>query len=174
MIETQRLILRAWQDRDIQPFAQMNADPQVMKYFPATLDSEKSLHLYQRVTSLMDSQGWGWWALERKDSGEFIGATGLMTAEFDAWFTPALEVGWRLAKKHWRKGYATEAAAAALDYANNTLHVSEVVSFTSVTNKPSIGVMEKIGMQRQRPNFAHPNVLCDSPLSEHVLYKKKF
>ena len=145
-----------------------------MRYFPAVQSRERSLQTYHKAKNLIARQGWGWWALQLKESGEFIGATGLMKVEFDAWFTPALEVGWRLAKKHWRNGYASEAASAALDYARNVLQQPEVVSFTATANLPSIGVMEKIGMQRQQPDFDHPNVAPESPLCRHVLYKIRF
>lgn len=173
-LESKRLILRQWQDSDLKPFAEMNADPEVMRYFPGTYSFQESEKLFAKMQNIINVNGWGWWALEHKETGEFIGATGLVSVLFDAHFVPAVEVGWRIRREHWRKGYASEAASVALEFAQNTLKLPKVVSFTAVQNVPSIGVMEKIGMQRILPNFDHPNVSDDSQLKEHVVYEVKF
>src|SRR5687768_2969373 len=112
-METTRLSLRQWREEDGAPFAQVNADAGVMKYFPATLSAVESNSHMQRLSAAITERGWGLWAVELKASNEFIGFTGLNIPFFtDLPFCPCIEIGWRLAKKHWRKGYATEAAQA--------------------------------------------------------------
>lgn len=173
MLETQRLILRQWQPDDLPQFSAMNADPEVMRFFPSTLSEEESGKLLDKLRDLIEKQGWGWWALELKQSGEFIGTTGLMRVSFEEWFTPATEIGWRIAKQHWRKGYATEAANEALKFAEQSLALERIVSFTTMRNTASIGVMEKLGMQRVLPDFEHPQVPLETGLQRHVLYQKQ-
>lgn len=174
MLETERLILRQWQSSDLAPFAEMNADPEVMRYFPRPFTFAESEDSFRKVQNVINTNGWGWWALEHKETGEFIGATGLVSVLLHAYFVPAVEVGWRVRKQFWRQGYATEAANAAKDYAQYKLRLPKLVSFTAVQNIPSIGVMEKIGMTRLLPNFDHPNVEDDCPLKEHVVYEVRF
>lgn len=149
----------------------MNADPVVMEYFPETYTEERTRQFVERIRERWRELGYGLWAVERKDSGRFIGYVGLWRATFPARFTPAVEVGWRLAADQWGCGYATEGARAALDYGFETLGLDEIVSFTSVLNLRSIGVMERLGMRRDaRDDFEHPNV-PDGPLRAHVLYR---
>ena len=174
MLETFRLILRQWQDTDFQPFADMNADPDVMRYFPSVLPFDESKQLFDKMQNIINTNGWGWWAVENKVTGEFIGATGLVSVLFDAHFVPAVEIGWRIRKEHWRKGYATEAALVAMDYAKTKVRLPKLVSFTACENTPSIGVMKKIGMQQILPNFNHPNVPEGNPLQEHVVFEIQF
>ena len=173
MLETDRLILRQWQDADIEPFARMNADPEVMRYFPCVLSFEESKALFCKMQNITSTNGWGWWARESKESGEFIGATGLVSVLFEAHFVPAVEVGWRIRREHWRKGFATEAATAAKGYAKNKLRLPKLVSFTACQTVPSIGVMKKIGMSQIQPNFNHPNAPAGHPLQEHVVFEVK-
>ncbi|BDX06104.1 GNAT family N-acetyltransferase [Planctobacterium marinum] len=173
MLETQRLILRQWQPTDLPLFVEMNADPEVMRFFPSTLSTQQSTQLFEKLFSLIEQQGWGWWAIEAKESGDFVGTTGLMQVSFKEWFTPATEIGWRIARQHWRKGYATEAANEALKFAKHKLALRNIVSFTTVQNTPSIGVMEKLGMQRTLPDFDHPNVAEETGLRRHALYEKQ-
>lgn len=173
-LESPRLVLRQWQGADLQPFADMNADEEVMRYFPSPMSFEDSQRSFNKMQNIINTNGWGWWALEHKETGEFIGATGLVSVLFNAHFVPAVEVGWRIRREHWRQGYATEAALASLEFAKTTLKLPKIVSFTAVQNIPSIGVMEKLGMTRLLPNFAHPNVADDCPLKEHVVYEIKF
>lgn len=174
MLETTRLKLRQWQDSDLKPFSEMNADPEVMRYFPSVLPFEESRQLFDKMQNIINTNGWGWWALENKETGEFIGATGLVSVLFDAHFVPAVEIGWRISKEHWRKGYATEAALEAMNYAKTRLRLPKLVSFTACQNTPSIAVMQKIGMQQIFPNFSHPNVPKGSPMQEHVVFEIQF
>lgn len=169
-LETQRLKLRAWQESDLQPFAELNADKDVMHYFPSVLTREQSDTLADKFQHLILDHGWGFWAVELKATGQFIGFTGLNTQPEQFIFSPCVEIGWRLAKQYWHQGYATEAAKACLKFAFETLQLKEVVSFTAVHNTASEHVMQRLGMQAMF-EFNHPALTQESPLSRHILYK---
>ncbi len=150
----------------------MNADPVVMKYFPSALDRSESDAFVDRVEAHFDTVGFGLWAVEIVSTGAFAGFVGLWPASFDAHFTPAVEVGWRLRSDVWGRGYATEAAGLALDDGFSRLGIDEIVSFTAAVNQPSRRVMEKLGMRRDpADDFEHPSVAAGSPLRTHVLYR---
>jgi RimJ/RimL family protein N-acetyltransferase len=172
-LKTERLLLRAWDDADREPFARMNADPRVMVYFAAILTRAESDALVDRIEAHFAEHGWGAWAAELRATGEFIGFIGLNVPTFEAHFTPCVEIGWRLTPEHWGKGLATEGACAALDCAFIELRLPEVVSFTSVANLRSRRVMEKIGMTHDAADdFDHPGLPEAHPLRPHVLYRK--
>ena len=173
MIETDRLVLRQWKDEDLEPFADLNADTEVMRYFPYTYTQEQSNAIAKTCHDLIAERGWGLWAIETLDTGEFIGFTGLHVPSPELPFSPCVEIGWRLRKEFWGKGYATEAARASLWFAFEVLLFPEIVSFASVVNRPSIRVMEKIGMTDQHRNFRYHLVPKDHVLEEHVLYAMK-
>lgn len=170
MITTERLLLRQWQASDYAPFAALNADPQVMEYFPNCLTTEDSYVLAQRIQNLIEQQGWGFWALELQTSGTFIGFTGLNKPTAPFAFNPCTELGWRLAHPFWGFGYVTEAAQAALHFGFKQLQLPEIVAFTAVHNQRSRAVIQRLGMNYQY-DFAHPNLASDHPLSQHCLYK---
>jgi RimJ/RimL family protein N-acetyltransferase len=170
VLETPRLRLRQWQDVDREPFAAMSTDPEVMHYFPAVLDRNQSDALVDRAQGLIEERGWGFWALEIKASGEFVGFTGLHTPDPELPFSPCVEVGWRLARAHWGKGFATEAARRSLAFGFDQLGLNEIVSFTSLGNARSRAVMERLGM-RPDGEFDHPLLPPDSALRRHVLYR---
>ena len=163
---TARLLLRRWREADRAPFAALNADPLVMEHFPAVLTRADSDALVERIEAHFDEHGYGLWAVEA--DGAFVGFTGLAWQVYEAPFTPALEVGWRLARSAWGRGWATEAATAAL--AVGLEHVSSVVSTTALTNERSQRVMQRLGMRREL-EFDHPRVPEGSPLRPHVLYR---
>ena len=170
-LTTQRLILRPWREDDLEPFAALNADPEVMRFFPRLLDREQSDAMAHRIGSRVADEGWGLWAAEVKDGAPFIGFIGLQPIPFEAHFTPALEVGWRLDKAHWGRGYAPEGARAALDHAFGVLGYDEVVSMTTPANLPSQRVMQKLGLTRDpADDFDHPN-LPEWEHKRHVLYR---
>ena len=169
-LETERLKLRAWQESDLQPFAELNADKDVMLYFPSVLTREQSDNLADKFQHLILDHGWGFWAVELKATGQFIGFTGLNTQPEQFIFSPCVEIGWRFAKQYWHQGYATEAAQACLKFAFETLQLKEVVSFTAVHNTASEHVMQRLGMQAMF-EFNHPALTQESPLSRHILYK---
>jgi len=151
----------------------MNADPVVMEHFPAPLDRGQSDALIERIEAGFEANGFGLWALELRDSGEFIGFAGLAVPEFDAHFTPAVEVGWRLAHGAWGNGYATEAGQAALDFGFERVGLQQVVSFTTASNLRSRAVMERLGMTHDpADDFEHPGIPDSDPLSRHVLYRR--
>ena len=171
-LESPRLLLRQWCDADLSELAAMCADPQVMRYFPATLNYEESAALIRRIREHFAQHGFGLWALERKDSGALIGLTGLLQVGFSAPFTPAVEIGWRLARPHWRQGYASEAATTALAAGFEQLGLEQIVSFTADSNLPSQKVMQAIGMQHDpADDFLHPKLADGHPLKPHLLYR---
>lgn len=169
-LETPRLILRDWKDEDILPFARINSDIQVMEYFLKPLTGEETLAFYHRIKKEFTECGFGLYAVECKESHDFIGYVGFHQITFDVDFAPGVEIGWRLMAEKWGNGYATEAASACLEYARTNLKLKEVYSFTSLPNKRSERVMQKIGMKRIK-EFNHPLVDPDHPLYKHVLYK---
>ncbi|HET7475280.1 MAG TPA: GNAT family N-acetyltransferase [Dermatophilaceae bacterium] len=171
---TERLLLRRWRPADLEPFAAMNADPEVMRYFPSTLTREQSKELVERIEQGFEENGFGWWAAEVRASGAFIGCVGLWWLTFAAPFTPAVEIGWRLARPAWGHGFATEAARAALAYGFDQAGLTEIVSVTAVLNTPSRRVMERLGMARDpAEDFDHPRVPAGHELQRHVLYRKR-
>ena len=172
-IKTDRLLLRPWREEDLEPFAQLNADPRVMEYFCKLLSRQESdNHIIQFHSPHIDKYGWGFWAASLIETGEFIGFIGLKHVYFEAHFTPAVEIGWRLAFNHWGKGYATEGALAALQYGFNTLNLEEVVAYTAAQNKRSRRVMEKIGMHHDpQDDFDHPEIPEGHRLKRCVLYR---
>ncbi len=169
---TGRLWLRPWREEDVEPFAALNADPRVMEHFPSVSTREQTEAQVARIRAHFAQHGWGLWAVEVPGVAPFVGFVGLNTVPFTAPFTPAVEVGWRIAQAHWGQGYATEGARAALDVAFLRLGLPEVVSFTVPANVRSRRVMEKLGMHRDpSEDFEHPRVPEGHPLRRHVLYR---
>lgn len=170
-IDTPRLRLRQWRAADRAPFAALNADPRVMEHFPSTLDRAASDAIAERCEALIAERGWGFWAVERRDSGDFIGFVGLNVPTAALPFSPCVEVGWRLAHSAWGQGLASEAARAALAAGFETLGLAEVVSFTALSNRRSQAVMERLGMRRTAEDFDHPVLPEGHPLRRHCLYR---
>ena len=176
-LRTPRLSLRAWRPSDLEPFAAMNADPRVMRWFPATLDRASSDALAARLESQHAEHGYTCWAVEVLESGRgpapFVGFVGLMRPSFDPPFShsvPCVEVGWRLAADWWGLGVATEGARAALRFGLLEVGLAEVVSFTVPANLPSQAVMQRIGM-RYDGVFHHPRAALDDWWGPHVVYR---
>jgi ribosomal-protein-alanine N-acetyltransferase len=171
-LRTARLVLRPWTNEDFAPFAAMSADPKVMAHFPSTLSRAESDALAARISGEIEMQGFGFWALELPGAAPFIGFTGIRAVTFDAHFTPAVEIGWRLAPAHWGKGYATEAARAALAHGFGALGLGEIVAFTIPANTPSRAVMQRLGMTHdEADDFDHPALPEGHRLRRHVLYR---
>ena len=168
---TPRLILRRWRDSDRAPFAELNSDPEVMRYFPSTVDRAGSDGMIARVEKGFEALGYGLYAVEVKDGSPFIGCVGLAPVRAPNPLAPGVEIGWRLARRAWGRGYASEAARACLRLAFDRLGEDEVVSFTAVDNAPSRAVMRRIGM-RHAPerDFDHPALEVGHRLRRHVLY----
>ena len=170
-IETDRLVLRRWRDDDLEPFAALNADPEVMEFFPAPLTRVESDAFVARIDAGLAARGFGLWALELRSTGAFIGFTGLSVPGFDAPFTPCVEVGWRVARSSWGSGLASEAALESLRQGFVAHGLNEIVSFTYEGNLRSRAVMERIGMAHDpKDDFEHP-ALPGHRLAPHVLYR---
>lgn len=168
-----RLVLREWQERDRAPFAEMNADPAVMRYFPAPFTLEESNEAADRYNRQLERDGFTMFAVEDRLSGEFLGVLGAQVMRFAApnLPQPAVEIGWRLNTTAQGRGLATEGATAVLDYLRQLGSISDVVAITTPLNQPSRNVMQKLGMQhRPELTFDHPLVPADSPFKQHVLY----
>jgi len=171
-IATERLHLREWKAEDRAPFAALNRDPRVMEFFPRALEPPESDALANRIQASIAARGFGLYAAETRDTGAFIGFIGLAEVTFPAAFTPATEVGWRLARDAWGRGYATEGARAVIDHAFGALGFGALVSFTTEWNARSRRVMEKIGMTYDpSADFRHPQLPPDHKLAPHVLYR---
>jgi RimJ/RimL family protein N-acetyltransferase len=172
VLQTERLILRPWSDKDLAPFAALNADPRVREHFPSCLTRAQSDASAQKIRAAFDARGYGLWAVEVSGGAPFIGFIGLAEPSFTAPFTPCVEIGWRLAHATWGLGYATEGARTVLACAFERLGLAELVSMTTPGNARSRRVMEKLGMQRDpAEDFDHPNLPPRSPLRRHVLYR---
>ncbi len=169
-LHTARLVMRRWRDEDRDPYAAMNADPEVMRYFPATMDRAASDASVDRIEGLFDTQGFGWWALEVAGTGEFIGFTGLQPMPDGVPGAGGMEVGWRLARRAWHHGYATEAAAAAVGVGFEGVGLAEIWSMTAVLNLPSQAVMQRLGMTPYA-HFDHPKLAVGHPLRAHIVYR---
>ena len=171
-LETERLLLRRWREEDREPFAAINADPLVMEHFPAISSRDESDAIVERIESHFDRRGFGLWAVEVRRGAPFVGFVGLWTPTFEAHFTPAVEVGWRLGRDHWGYGYATEAARAAVDHGFEEHQLHEIVAFTVPGNFRSRRVMERLGMTHDpADDFEHPGIPAGHPLRRHVLYR---
>lgn len=171
-LRTERLWLRPWSAADLAPFARLNADARVMEFMPGVLSRAESDARVADMNAQLAERGFGLWAVEVPGVAPFIGFVGLAVPRFTAAFTPCVEIAWRLAAEHWGRGYATEAARAALAFGFGTLALHEVVSFTAVINRRSRAVMERLGMTRDpAEDFDHPSLAAGHPLQRHVLYR---
>lgn len=168
-IQTDRLVLRPWKERDFSSFRKLNADSRVMEFYPSTLTQEESDQKAKKIQANIEKNGWGFWAVSELGKDNFMGFIGLNEVTFSAPFTPAIEVGWRLHFAYWGKGYATEGAKACLDYGFNTLKLDEIIAFTTAENTRSRRIMEKIGMRHHpQDDFDHPKLSI-----RQVLYRSK-
>ena len=173
-LETDRLILRRWEYGDLVPFRAINGDPRVMEFYPSVNDATESDRILRAAETHFDQHGFGLFATELKSSGELLGFVGLQRIPYETHFTPAVEIGWRIAFEHWNKGYATEAARACLDDGFTRLGLAEIVAMTAVINHRSRRVMEKLGMTyNSKDDFDHPKVAEGHILRPHVLYRLK-
>lgn len=169
-LRTSRLLMRRWRDSDLEPFAAMNADPAVMRYFPALMARADSDAFVSLIERRFDEQGYGLWALEVLETGRFIGFTGLNPMPKEVPGAGGVEVGWRLARSAWGRGYATEAGRAALGVAFGAAGLPEVWSLTARLNEPSVAVMRRLGLSYVA-SAPHPALDSASPLAEHVFYR---
>lgn len=173
-LRTRRVLLRQWQDSDLDAWCEMNADPEVRAYFPKTLTRDEALGEATRIRTGIARRGWGMWALELPGVVPFAGFVGLNVPAITVDWMPEVEVGWRLSRAAWHKGYATEGALAALEFAFSELALEQVVAMSVATNAPSHRVMDRIGMLRDATcDFDHPMVPPEWPLKRHILHRIK-
>ncbi len=172
IIETPRLILRTWTTADIEPYYHINQDLKVIQFLRGPLSEAEIQEFIHLKNQQQVERGYTLWAAQLKKTAELLGFIGLNYTDWPAHFTPAVEISWRLGSMHWNQGYATEGAKAALAYGFNTVGLNEIVSFTIPANRPSIRVMEKIGLIcHEKGDFAHPRLPAHHPLSHHILYR---
>lgn len=172
-IETERLFLRQYESSDLESFIDLNQDEQVMEFFAIRNTAEESTRIVENIKKSIDTKKYGFFAVEEKATGEFVGYIGINDIGMNVDFKPGVEIAWRLLPKYWGKGYATEGALACLDFAKNTIGLSKVYAFTSVPNVRSASVMQKIGMKYVK-EFGRPTIPVDHPLHLHVLYEINF
>lgn len=173
-LRTPRLLLREWREADAEPFAAMSADPEVMQYLPPLPDRATCEAWIVRMRQHNDEHGFSYWAVELPGEASLIGAIGLNRVGFALPFAPAVEIGWRLARAYWGKGYAQEAARAAIDDGFARLHLDEIVAFTVPANRRSWRLMERLGMTRNpAEDFDHPAFAEGHKLRRAILYRIK-
>ncbi len=170
LFASSRLLFSVWKDSDLEWFAQMNADKEVMQFFPKTLTKQESADFLKRLQKHQDTNGYCYYKVVEKQASKPIGFIGLAYQTYDTHFTPATDIGWRLKKEFWGKGYATEGAQRCLDFAFQELDLNEVISTCIVQNKPSENVMQKMGMQKQG-HFQHPRLVKHPEIQNCVWYK---
>ncbi len=174
MYETKRLILRTWQDSDIEPFVALNQDPKVMEFFPKPYTRMETIPMMNRCNLHFITHGYTLFACELKENHQLIGFVGLIHSDSNLPFAPCIEIGWRLAHEYWGQGLAFEAAQKCLEIGFNKFNLDEIVSFTAKGNKRSEQLMQKLGMVHDvMGDFYHPKIQKDHPLSLHVLYRLK-
>ena len=172
MITTARLILRPWVDSDLDDLTAINADPAVHQWLGGPIDRAMTAASIERQRGYQQAHGFCFWAACLRDGGALIGMIGLQPVRFEASFTPAVDIGWRLGSAAQGLGLATEGARAALDYGLHVLHLPRIVAFTAVTNRASRAVMERIGMVHDTDgDFDHPSLADGHPLRRHALYR---
>ena len=172
MIETERLVLRAWRDADRAPFAAMGADPEVMHYLAGTIDRAASDAIINRLEAEQVSRGHTFWAIEHRADGQFLGFCGLrIGGHLGTPVVDELEIGWRLRRDAWGRGFAREAAEASIAWGWQTLSNGRISAWTVEANRASWGLMQRLGMIRMPAlDFDHPRLPDDSPLRRHIVY----
>lgn len=172
IIETERLILRTWEDKDSEEYYHINQDPEVIELLLGSLTMQEVKDFMSAMNEQFAKLEFTLFAAEEKSTGKLIGFIGLNPPKWESHFTPCVEIGWRLGSQYWNQGYATEGAKAVLEYGFNKCGLTEIVSFTVPANTRSIRVMEKLGMLRDlKGDFTHPKLSLNHKLSKHVLYK---
>lgn len=172
MIETSRLLVRPWQERDLAPFAAMSADREVMRYLLMPDTPDAVAPWIGRQVAHQAEHGCCFWAVEERATSGFVGAVGLRHIAYEAHFSPAVELGWRIAQPFWGRGYAPEAGSAAIEFGFGRLKLSEIVATTCPANAKSRRVMSKLGMTHMSTDdFNHPQIAEHNPLCRHVLYR---
>jgi len=171
-LESERLLLRSWRDEDVRQWVAMSADPRVMRFFPSTYEADRATVMAQTFRERLEADGYGWWVLEAKNVSPFVGVIALQKVPFEAHFTPAFEIGWRLKPEFWGRGYASEGSKLATLFAFDVLNLDEIVAMSAVQNIPSQRVMERLGMTHDpRDDFDNPRLEDGHPLRRHALWR---
>ena len=169
LFTSDRLGFRNWRSTDLKTMSSINADKEVMQYFPSTQTAERTQQFINRMQEQYAERGYCYFAAEKLSNQELIGFIGLAYQSYEAPFTPCVDIGWRLAKNHWKLGYATEGARRCLQYAFQEVGLNQVYSVAPAINLPSIQVMKKIGLQFEY-EFEHPLLLNFDRIRNCVLY----
>ena len=170
ILKTKRLGLRNWEASDTFPFSEMCADPEVMQHFPKPLSVTETQELIERLQLHFEKWGYCYFAVDVLETGEFIGFTGLANQTWESDYTPCVDIGWRLKRAAWGKGYATEAAKACIEAAASKFEITEIMAFATDTNLASQNVMQKLGMQLIG-TVQHPSIENDARFKHCVVYK---
>lgn len=170
-LKTKNLILRQWKEDDLDPYARLTSSKEIMKYFPRTLTKEQSNAAARKFMKLLAIRSWGFWAVEEKSSGVFIGYAGLHVPKTKFPFSPCVEIAWRMADVHWKNGYVLEAGEEIIHCAFELIQLDELVYFSSVKNLKAQELMKALGMRKEDEIFNHPFVEKEHKLSKHYLYK---
>lgn len=171
-LRTPRLLLRRWRESDLAPLSAINADPEVMEFFPSTLTREQSAAQIQESERSFEAHGYGRWAVELCSERRLVGRVGALPVDEELPFYPGVELGWSLAREAWGRGIATEAAIAACAHAFDTLGLEELLAYTAARNLRSQRVMERLGMRRDPgEDFNYPQIPAEDPLAAHLLYR---
>jgi RimJ/RimL family protein N-acetyltransferase len=172
LFKSERLGFREWTQEDVPEFSKLNSDLEVMKYFPKTLVLSETIFFMERLQAHFSKNGFCYFATDELATNEFIGFIGLASQNFKSPFTPAIDIGWRLKKESWGKGYATEGAKKCLEYAFNELKIDKVIATCTLQNKKSENVMKKIGMKKLSA-FKHPKLSSHPEHENCVCYQIK-
>jgi len=167
---SERLGFRNWTIKDLDEFAKLNSDAAVMKHFPKILSKKEVEEFIDKLKNHFSENGFTYYATEILDTKEFIGMIGLAFQEYQTNFTPAIDIGWRLKRTAWGKGYATEGAKRCLNYAFNDLDINKIISVCTIKNKNSESVMKKIGMTK-KGEFNHPGMINHPEYERHFCYE---
>jgi RimJ/RimL family protein N-acetyltransferase len=170
ILKSERLGFRNWTNKDLEEFAKLNSDEKVMEHFPKTLSRKEVGKFIDRLNKHFAENGFTYYATEILETKEFIGMIGLAFQEYKTNFTPAIDIGWRLKRNAWGKGYATEGAKRCLEYAFNELEISKIISVCPIKNTKSENVMKKIGMTK-RGEFNHPELINHADYEKHFCYE---
>lgn len=172
LFKSERLGFRKWDKEDIPFMSKISSDPIVMEFFPYVATTAQTKDFIERMNSMLLDKGYCYFAVDELKTSKLIGFIGLCDQSFESDFTPCIDIGWRLDKKYWNNGYATEGAIKCLEYAFNVLKLNNIKATAPVVNVKSIRVMKKIGMKKQM-NFKHPKITEKSPLQNYVCFEIK-
>jgi len=170
IFKSERLGFRNWIHEDFDEFAKLNSDEEVMEFFPNTLTTDEVKVLFKKLKSHFSENGFTYYATDILATSEFIGMIGLASQQYKSKYTPAIDIGWRLKRKAWGKGFATEGAKRCLAYGFNNLGIKKIISVCTTNNTKSEHVMKKIGMYK-KGEFNHPELSKHPELEKHLCYE---